>query len=91
MDVSKPDVSQESKKLTSDTTNQQQQCPSYLLSGSEDGSIRLWDLSNKGAIRYHLEQDAGISCMMLSQLKGKNIRNTIYLIHIYILNTFCYK
>ena len=47
-----------------------QECPKYLISGSEDGTIRLWDLSNKGMVLYRLEQDAGISCMMQSQLKG---------------------
>ena len=65
----KPDAAvQQSQNTTTDETNQH--CPKYLLSGSEDGTIRLWDLSNKGAVRYNLEQDAGVSCMMLSQLKG---------------------
>ena len=61
------DVIQQNKNATVETN---QNCPKYLLSGSEDGTIRLWDLSNKGAVRYNLEQDAGVSCMMLSQLKG---------------------
>ena len=63
----KPDAVQQNQNTTGETN---QQCPKYLLSGSEDGTIRVWDLGNKGAVRYNLEQDAGVSCMMLSQLKG---------------------
>jgi WD40 repeat protein len=55
----------------SQTRENNQHCPNYLLSGSEDGTIKLWDLNNKGVIRLNLEQDAGISCMLLSKLKGK--------------------
>ena len=67
IDCSKSDSSQESKSQTRDGNDQ---CPAYLLSGGEDGTIKLWDLTNKGVIRYSLEQDAGISCMILSKLKG---------------------
>ena len=69
IDCSNPDFSQKSNQ----TKESNQQCPTYLLSGSEDGTIKLWDLTNKGAIVLNLEQCAGISCMISSKLKGRFI------------------
>ena len=66
IDCSNPDSCQESNK----TNESNQQCPNFLLSASEDGTIKLWDLTNKGAIVLNLEQCAGISCMIASKLKG---------------------
>lgn len=42
----------------------------HLLSGSEDATIRLWDLVT-GDVIHILLQCAGISCMATSKLKGK--------------------
>ena len=42
----------------------------HLLSGSEDATIRLWDLVT-GDVIHIIPQDAGISCMAASKLKGK--------------------
>ena len=42
----------------------------HILSGSEDATIRLWDLVT-GDVIHVLPQDAGISCMAASKLKGK--------------------
>ena len=64
---SKPGSGLESNSQTREGNHQ---CPNYLLSGSEDGTIKLWDLNNKGTIKLNLEQDAGISCMILNKLKG---------------------
>lgn len=41
-----------------------------LISGSEDATIRIWDLTTGQPIHV-LEQDAGISCLMASQLPGR--------------------
>ena len=40
-----------------------------LLSGSEDASIRIWDLDS-GDCQSVLEQDAGISCLLVSPRLG---------------------
>ena len=40
-----------------------------LLSGSEDASIRIWDLDS-GDCQNVLEQDAGISCLLMSPNAG---------------------
>ena len=40
-----------------------------LLSGSEDASIRIWDLDS-GECQNILEQDAGISCLLMSPNAG---------------------
>ncbi len=41
-----------------------------LVSGSEDATIRVWDLLTGSAIHV-VTQDAGISCLMASKLKGR--------------------
>lgn len=42
----------------------------HLLSGSEDATIRLWHLTS-GELIHVIQQDAGISCLAASKLKGK--------------------
>jgi WD40 repeat protein len=42
----------------------------HLISGSEDATIRLWDLVTGDAIHV-VHQDCGISCVLASKLKGK--------------------
>jgi len=71
IDCLKPN-STSSQEPKDETKENNQQCPKYLLSGSEDGTIKLWDLHDMGKIRFSLEQDAGISCMIQSNLKGCN-------------------
>lgn len=40
-----------------------------LLSGSEDATIRIWDLDT-GECQNILEQDTGISCLLMSPRLG---------------------
>ena len=85
IDCLKPN-STSSQEPKDETKENNQQCPKYLLSGSEDGTIKLWDLHDMGKIRLSLEQDAGISCMIQSNLKGKKLMylSDLVLIHIYL-------
>jgi WD40 repeat protein len=40
-----------------------------LISGSEDATIRIWDLDSGDCLSV-LEQDAGISCLEMAQRPG---------------------
>ena len=40
-----------------------------LISGSEDATIRIWDLDSGDCLTV-LEQDAGISCMLMTPRPG---------------------
>lgn len=40
-----------------------------LISGSEDATVRIWDLDT-GFCQQIIEQDAGISCMLMSPRSG---------------------
>lgn len=42
----------------------------HLVSGSEDATIRLWDLIS-GDVIHVIPQDTGISCLVASKLKGQ--------------------
>ena len=83
IDCLKPN-STSSQEPKDETKENNQQCPKYLLSGSEDGTIKLWDLHDMGKIRFSLEQDAGISCMIQSNLKGKKLMYPFDLVGIQI-------
>ena len=47
IDCLKPN-STSSQEPKDETKENNQQCPKYLLSGSEDGTIKLWDLHDMG-------------------------------------------